>query len=49
MALFNHGLLSKADLLLHAGPLPLQYTTLKEGKFDGHVVILEPKFFNLLQ
>lgn len=37
------GILSADDLVLHAGPLPLRYSCLKEGKFDGHVLILDPK------
>ncbi len=38
----NNGVLDGADLLIHAGPLPLHYSYLKEGYFDGHVVILRP-------
>lgn len=30
------------DLVIHAGPQPLHYSHLKEGNFDGHVVILRP-------
>lgn len=36
------GLLSAADLVLHAGPDPLHLTRLAHGAFDGHVVILRP-------
>ena len=38
----NNGILDKGDLILHAGPLPLHYSYLSEGYFDGHVVILKP-------
>jgi len=36
------GLLSASDLVLHAGPDPLHMTRLKQGAFDGRVVILRP-------
>ncbi len=38
------GFLSEDDVVLHAGPDPLNFRTLKAGGFNGHVVILEPKF-----
>ncbi|MDM8561170.1 hypothetical protein [Candidatus Parabeggiatoa sp. HSG14] len=38
----NNGQLDGDDLVIHAGPLPLHYSYLKEGYFDGHVVILRP-------
>jgi hypothetical protein len=38
----NNGILDRGDLILHAGPLPLHYSYLSEGHFDGHVVILKP-------
>jgi len=38
----NHnGFLDKNDLVIHAGPYPLQYSYLRSGVFDGHVVILK--------
>ncbi len=37
----NNGLLDKNDLVIHAGPYPLQYSYLRKGGFDGHVVILK--------
>jgi hypothetical protein len=37
----KNGILSDGDLVLHAGPAPLHYSYLKEGKFDGHVVVLD--------
>lgn len=37
----KNGILSDGDLVLHAGPAPLHYSHLKEGKFDGHVVVLD--------
>jgi len=37
----KNGILSDGDLVLHAGPAPLHYSFLKEGKFDGHVVVLD--------
>jgi hypothetical protein len=43
----KNGLLDGADLVLHAGPYPLRYSSLKEGKFDGHVVILKPNLSRL--
>ena len=30
------------DLVLHAGPAPLHYSSLASGVFDGDVVILRP-------
>lgn len=38
----NNGKLDGNDLVIHAGPLPLHYSFLNEGYFDGHVVILRP-------
>jgi hypothetical protein len=37
----NNGLLDQNDIVIHAGPYPLQYSYLKSGGFDGHVVILK--------
>jgi hypothetical protein len=31
-----------ADIIIHAGPYPLHFTQLKNGNFDGHIVILRP-------
>lgn len=39
----SNGLLDGADLVLHAGPHPLQLASLDEGFFDGHVVVLRLK------
>ncbi len=36
----RNGLLDGDDVVIHAGPDPLHYSFLKEGIFDGHVVIL---------
>jgi hypothetical protein len=36
------GSLSPDDAVAHAGPLPLRIAPLREGSFDGHVVILDP-------
>lgn len=36
------GVLSPADLVLHAGPVPLQRSPLSGGAFDGTVAILRP-------
>jgi hypothetical protein len=41
------GSLSEDDVVIHAGPEPLHYSKLKEGGFNGHVVILGPKFSEL--
>jgi hypothetical protein len=38
----NNGFLDKNDLVIHAGPYPLQFSALRSGGFDGHVVILKP-------
>ena len=38
----GNGLLDAEDQIIHAGPYPLHLTTLAEGAFDGHVVILRP-------
>lgn len=43
----NDGVLSKGDLVLHAGPLPLHYSAISEGCFDGHVVILDHRLRKL--
>ncbi len=43
----KNGVLSEGDLVLHAGPMPLHFTHLREGKFDGHVVILDPNSSDL--
>ena len=39
----GNGLLDAADLVLHAGPLPLRLSTMGEGLFDGEVKILRPR------
>jgi len=36
----KNGILDEQDTVLHAGPHPLHLSTLEEGGFDGHVVIL---------
>jgi hypothetical protein len=36
------GLLDGGDIVIHAGPAPLHCSYIKEGNFDGHVVILRP-------
>ena len=39
----NHNkILDQNDLVIHAGPMPLQISALEQGGFDGHVVILRP-------
>ena len=38
----GNGLLDRADRIIHAGPFPLHYSSLADGNFDGHVVILRP-------
>jgi len=37
------GLLTTADRVLHAGPMPLAYSKLGSGSFQGHMVVLRPK------
>lgn len=37
------GLLGGNDLVLHAGPWPLQTARLDRGGFDGHVVVMRPE------
>jgi len=37
------GLLGGDDLVLHAGPWPLQTSRLDQGGFDGHVVVMRPE------
>ncbi len=37
------GLLGGEDLVLHAGPWPLQTARLDRGGFDGHVVVMRPQ------
>jgi hypothetical protein len=37
------GLLGPEDLILHAGPWPLQRSRLDTGFFDGHVIIFKPQ------
>ena len=39
----RNGLLDDADLVLHAGPMPLRFSTLGEGAFDGQAKILRPR------
>jgi len=34
------GILDRDDLVIHAGPGPLKISPLREGNFDGHVVVL---------
>jgi hypothetical protein len=43
----HDGVLSEKDIVLHAGPTPLHYSSLSEGGFDGHIVVLEPKLSHL--
>ena len=38
----NDGLLSPGDIVLHAGPDPLHFSSLDSGAFDGIVVVLRP-------
>jgi hypothetical protein len=38
----QNGILDGGDLVIHAGPVPLHCSYLREGNFDGHVVILQP-------
>lgn len=38
----QNGLLDAEDVVLHAGPAPLHFSTLGSGVFDGEVVILKP-------
>jgi len=38
----ENGILDGRDMVLHAGPFPLDYSNLDEGPFDGHVTILRP-------
>jgi len=38
----ENGILDGEDLVIHAGPLPLHLSYLKQGYFDGTVVILKP-------
>jgi hypothetical protein len=38
----KNGVLDGGDLIIHAGPSPLHYSYLREGHFNGHVVILKP-------
>jgi len=38
----QNGVLDGGDLVIHAGPVPLHCSYLKEGNFDGHIVILQP-------
>ncbi|MEW6352135.1 MAG: hypothetical protein AB1646_24040 [Thermodesulfobacteriota bacterium] len=45
----KNGVLSAGDLVLHAGPMPLHFTPLREGKFDGNVVILDPHSADLAE
>lgn len=39
----NNGILDEEDWVIHAGPLPLHLSTLKEGTFDGHLILLEAR------
>ncbi|MHC4727799.1 MAG: hypothetical protein ACYS17_11295 [Planctomycetota bacterium] len=36
------GLLDGGDIVIHAGPVPLHCSYIREGNFNGHVVILRP-------
>ena len=38
----QNGVLDGGDLVIHAGPVPLHCSYLREGSFDGHIVILQP-------
>ena len=38
----QNGILDADDQIIHAGPYPLHLSSLKEGAFDGHVVVLRP-------
>jgi hypothetical protein len=38
----RNGVLDGGDLVIHAGPVPLHCSYLREGNFDGHIVILQP-------
>jgi len=38
----QNGVLDGGDIVIHAGPVPLHCSYLKEGNFDGHIVILQP-------
>lgn len=39
----NHNeILDENDRVIHAGPLPLHYSYLSDGNFEGHVVVLRP-------
>lgn len=38
----RNGVLDGGDLVIHAGPVPLHCSYLKEGNFDGHIVLLQP-------
>lgn len=39
-------ILDADDLVIHAGPHPLRLSYLRDGNFDGHVVILRPQKIN---
>ncbi|MFC1835265.1 hypothetical protein ACFL2Q_11110 [Thermodesulfobacteriota bacterium] len=43
----GNGILDEDDLILHAGPYPLHFSHLREGNFDGHVVVLRPSVGHL--
>jgi len=36
----NNGVLDGEDSIIHAGPIPLHYSYMKGGSFNGHIVIL---------
>ena len=38
----RNGVLDGGDLVIHAGPVPLHCSYLREGSFDGHIVLLQP-------
>jgi hypothetical protein len=38
----QNGVLDGGDLVIHAGPVPLHCSYLREGNFDGHIIILQP-------
>jgi len=42
------GVLSRDDIVIHAGPQPLRHSYLREGGFDGHIMVLDPQFSRLL-
>lgn len=43
----NDGVLSSADLVIHAGPNPLAWSRLSEGPFDGHISVMRFKLADI--